>query len=103
MRRLCTAIVGAYVIACVLALGWIPATAYGLFGIAPNPFAALAAVILGLPWSPLAALLAGDAGTATSVALIAAGMAINAALLRLLCRLAARRAARPVSPARRSP
>ena len=101
MRRLCTASLCAYLAACGLALAAIPATASGL--LAPNPFVALGAVILGLPWSPLAALLAGDAGTATSVALIAAGMAINAALFRLLCRVAARRAARPVSPARRSP
>ena len=99
MRRLCSAIVGAYVIACVLALGWIPATAYGLFGIAPNPFAALGAVILGLPWSPLAALIAGDSGAALSVALIAAGMALNAALLRWLCRRIARRRADRQTPA----
>ncbi len=91
MRRLCVATVWLYLVACLLALAWIPATGYGLLGIEPNPFAALAAVLLALPWSVLSASLSGDVGTAGSMALIAVGMAINAALLGLLCRLLPRR------------
>ncbi len=86
MRRLCMAVVWLYLIACVLALALIPATGYGLFGIEPNPFVALYAVVLGVPWSFLSAWLTGDVGVAGSMALIALGMAVNVALLRFLCR-----------------
>ena len=72
MRRLCMAVVWLYLIACVLALALIPATGYGLFGIEPNPFVALYAVVLGVPWSFLSAWLTGDVGVAGSMALIAA-------------------------------
>ena len=84
MRGVCMAVVWVYLIACVLALALIPATAYGLFE--PNPFVALYAVVLGVPWSFLSAWLAGDVGVSVSMALIALGMAINVALLRSLCR-----------------
>jgi hypothetical protein len=86
MQRFCLAVVWTYAIACVLALGQIPATAYGWFGLAPNPFAAFLAVVLGVPWSFAVPVLAGEAGVATYMALIGAGMAINVIALRYLCR-----------------
>jgi hypothetical protein len=85
MRRICRAVGWVYLVLCVLALGLIPATGAGL--LEPNPFVALYAVLLGLPWSLLFAWLTpGDAGVAVSMALIAIGMAVNLALLRWLCR-----------------
>ncbi len=90
MRRVCLAVGWIYLAGCALALALIPATGAGLFGIEPNAFVGLYAVVLGLPWSFLAMwLTSGDAGVAVNMMLIAAGMAINLALLRLLCRRAA--------------
>jgi hypothetical protein len=87
VRWIGVAVFWLYLIACVLALALVPATGAGLFGIEPNPFAALYAVVLGLPWSFLSmSLTSGDLGVAASMALIAGGMAINLALLRMLCR-----------------
>ncbi len=87
MRRVCGAVGWLYLIACGLALGLIPATGAGLFGIEPDPFVALYAVVLGVPWSFLFLRLVSDTvGLAGSMALIAVGMAINVTLLRLLCR-----------------
>ena len=85
MRRICRAAGWVYLALCVLALGLIPATGAGL--LAPNPFVALYAVLLGLPWSLLSAWLTpAGAGVAVNVALIAIGMAVNLAVLRWLCR-----------------
>jgi hypothetical protein len=67
---------------------FVPATGAGLFGLDPNPFVALFAVVLGLPWSMISSALAGDLGVGVNLALIAVGMAINVALLRRLCRRA---------------
>ena len=84
-RRLCRTLFWLYLLACLVALALVPATGAGL--LAPNPFAALPAVVLGLPWSPLATALAPQGlGVAGNLALVAAGMALNLALLRLLCR-----------------
>jgi hypothetical protein len=83
-RRLCSAVFWAYIVACVLAVALVPATGAGL--LPPNPFAALFAVVLGLPWSVFSQLLFADLGVAAAMALVAAGMAVNAVLLRLLCR-----------------
>jgi hypothetical protein len=84
----CTVVVGIYVVACALAIAIVPATGAGLFGLDLNPFVALFAAVLGLPWSFLSSFLPGDLGVGASLALIAAGMAINVALLRRLCRRA---------------
>jgi hypothetical protein len=84
----CAVVVRLYVVACALALMLVPATGAGLFGLDPNPFVALFAVVLGLPWSMISSALAGDLGVGVRLALIAVGMAINVALLRRLCRRA---------------
>jgi hypothetical protein len=84
-RRLCRSLFWLYLVACLVTLALVPATGAGF--LPPNPFVALPAVVLGLPWSPLATALAPEAlGVAGNMALIAAGMALNLALLRLLCR-----------------
>lgn len=87
MRRLCRAVAWAYLVGCLAALALIPATGAGLFGLVPDPFVALYAVVLGLPWSYLSLWLApGEPGVARAMALIAAGMALNLAALLWLCR-----------------
>jgi hypothetical protein len=87
MRRICLGVGWIYLVACVVALALIPATGAGLFGIEPNAFAGLYAVVLGLPWSFLSMWLSPEsAGVAFNMALIAVGMAVNLALLRWLCR-----------------
>ena len=74
MRRLCGAVAWLYLAACLLALAVIPATGAGLFGLEPNAFVALYAVILGMPWSFLSmAVTSGELGVAGSMALIAWG------------------------------
>ncbi len=87
VRVICKAAFWVYVIGSVLALALIPATGVGLFGIGPNPFAALYAVVLGLPWSFLSMrVTSGDLGVAANMVLIALGMTLNAVLIRLVCR-----------------
>jgi integral membrane sensor domain MASE1 len=83
-RRACAGLVWVYVVGCGLALAVVPATGAGI--LPPNPFAALGAVVLALPWSVLSQLLFADLGVAANLALVAAGMAVNALLLRRLCR-----------------
>jgi hypothetical protein len=87
MRRVCAAVFWSYPLGCALAFGLVPATGAGLFGLGPNPFAALPAVIFSLPWSFLSSLLTYDLSMGASLALIAIGMAIDAALLWLLWRV----------------
>ncbi len=85
IRRICLAVGWLYLVACLLALGLVPATGAGL--LAPNPFVALYAVVLGLPWSLLSLWLgSGEIGVAAGMALIAAGMAVNLVALRYVCR-----------------
>ncbi len=87
MRRLCGAVAWGYLASCVLALAVIPATGAGLFGLEPNAFVALYAIVLGVPWSFLSMeLTSGELGVAGSMALIAVGMVVNWAGLRWLCR-----------------
>ena len=84
-RMFCRAVFWGYLAACLLAVAAIPATYDGL--VEPNPFVALPAVILGLPWSLAStAILPDGLGTAGRTLLVAAGMAVNLALLRFLCR-----------------
>jgi hypothetical protein len=74
MRGICRTGFWLYLAASLGALALVPATGAGL--LAPNPFAALPAVVLGLPWSPLATALAPQGlGVAGNLALIALRLA----------------------------
>jgi hypothetical protein len=85
MRGICRTGFWLYLAASLGALALVPATGAGL--LAPNPFAALPAVLLGLPWSPVSmALVPESLGVGGKMALVAAGMALNLAVLRLICR-----------------
>lgn len=87
--RLCQAFVVLYIAASLLALAAIPLSAAGW--IEPDPLSAVPAMLLGTPWSYGFALLGGFQSVALNVALLAAAMALNAALLWALCRYLNRR------------
>lgn len=64
----------------------IPASSRGLLGLEPDPLAAVFAIGLALPWSlPLLRIFDG-AGPGFALLLLVAGMVLNAAILRTVCR-----------------
>ncbi len=91
MSKACRAVFWLYLLLCLLALLVIPASEAGLFGLTPDPLAAVFAVLLAQPWLSLVSAVVGDTGLAASVAMTLAGMVLNAALLRAVCNLLARR------------
>ena len=81
----------AYVAACILALFLIPASARGWFGVERDPLAGVFAYLLSLPWSLVAARVAG-ASEFGNMVLIAAAMTLNLAIIFAVGRWLARRA-----------
>jgi hypothetical protein len=79
-----------YALLCLIALWFVPASAYGWLGIERDPLAGVFALLLALPWSLLLSLM-GDPGPWLALAVLAAGMAMNSWLLwRLQCWLQGR-------------
>jgi hypothetical protein len=75
-----------YAIVCVLALSAIPLSAAGR--ITPDPLSAVPAILLGLPWSYLLLRFGDPQSVPLNLSLMALSMAINAAILWLLVRVA---------------
>ena len=69
-----------YAALCVVALWFIPASAYGWLGVEPDPLAGVFAILLALPWTLLLRLMPNPEPW-PSAALLAAGMAMNVWLL----------------------
>lgn len=87
-------LIGLYVVACLLALALIPASAAGWFGIERDPLSALFAMVLALPWSALLVALPAMSPWLSAAVLLAA-MAVNVAIgVATLRRLQRRRAMR---------
>lgn len=91
MQRVCQIIIAFYALLCLAALLIIPLNVYGAFGMEPDPLSGIYAVLLAAPWSFFASNLAGD-GAISNLFFMAAGMAINIAMLMLLCGRFRRRA-----------
>lgn len=84
MRRICGAFLLSYVLLCVGSLVLISLNAAGAFGMEPDPLSAVFAIVLAMPWSLwIADYLPTNRNDVLVVALII-GMALNAAILRLL-------------------
>ena len=92
MRKVCGVVFWLYVAAALASLALVPLSAAGAFGITPDPLSGVYAVLLSTPWSYLGAALMSD-DVWWNLALMGFGMAINAAIIRLLCSLLARTAA----------
>ena len=89
--RLTRAVCALYVAVCLVALFLIPASARGWFGVEPDPLAGVFAYLLSLPWSLLAARVAG-ASEFGNMVLIATAMALNLAIIFAVGRWLAHRA-----------
>lgn len=76
MRKALLALLILYVLCCLGALGLIVASQRGLYGLAPDPLAAVFAIGLALPWSLVLQALP-SVGPGPSLALLAMGMALN--------------------------
>ena len=92
MRKACRVVFWLYVAVALASLGLVPLGAAGAFGLTPAPLSGVSAVLLSAPWSYLGAALMSD-DVWWNLALMGFGMAINAAIIRLLCSLIARIAA----------
>ena len=91
MRCVCLVVVGVYAVLCVLSLIVVPLSAIGALGIARDPLAAVFAILLALPWSPLLDRIPGETSTAINLAFLAVGMIVNAGVLLAICRWAGKR------------
>jgi hypothetical protein len=89
--RICRIGVITYQVLCALSLLVVPLSAAGVFGLTPDPLAAVFAVILALPWSLFLDQLGGEGNTALNLAFLAVGMIVNGSLLLALCRLVGNR------------
>lgn len=76
MRKALLALLVFYVLCCLGALGLIVVSQRGLYGLAPDPLAAVFAIALALPWS-LALQALPPVGARLALALLAMGMALN--------------------------
>ena len=91
MRTACKAITGLYVALGIASLIIIPLNAAGMAG-EPDPLTGIFAVLLAAPWIWLTGPVTDDTGLAWNMAVAAACMAFNAAILWNLCRWIAGRA-----------
>jgi len=89
MRGVCRAVFWLYCGLSIVALLLIPISRWGLFGVEPDPLSAVFAVLLAQPWPSLADRFIS--GEAAGWAVVILGMAVNAAIIALLCRLAGRK------------
>lgn len=76
MRKALLALLVFYVLCCLGALGLIVVSQRGLYGLAPDPLAAMFAIVLAFPWS-LALHALPAVGAHLALALLAMGMALN--------------------------
>lgn len=87
LKRLCRAVFWLYVIMAILSLLLVPISAWHLLGIEPSPLAGVCAVLLAQPWLSLLPTAAASKSILWSLVLIGSCLALNAAILRLICRL----------------
>lgn len=78
-----------YALLCLIALLLVPASIYGWFGVAEDPLGGVFAILLALPWSVALGHFPA-LGTAATMVLLVAAMAINILILLGLGRLVAR-------------
>jgi hypothetical protein len=78
-----------YALLCLIALLFVPASIYGWFGVAQDPLGGVFAILLALPWSAALGHLP-TLGTAATMVLLIAAMALNILILLGIGRLAAR-------------
>ncbi|MGD9656283.1 MAG: hypothetical protein AB7U61_01375 [Methylocystis sp.] len=87
LNRLCNGLFWLYVTLATFALLLVPASERGLFGVEPSPLSGVFAVLLAQPWlSLLADRLFGE-GVIRNLAVVGCCLALNAAILRLICRI----------------
>ena len=79
MRTALLALLVLYILCCLGALGLIVVSQKSLYGLAPDPLAAVFAIVLALPWS-LALHGLPSLGASRALALLATGMALNLAI-----------------------
>ncbi|WP_139188042.1 hypothetical protein [Pseudoxanthomonas sp. CF385] len=79
MRTALLALLVLYILCCLGALGLIVVSQKSLYGLAPDPLAAVFAIVLALPWS-LALHGLPSLGASQALALLATGMALNLAI-----------------------
>ena len=78
-----------YALLCLIALLLVPASIYGWFGVAQDPLGGVFAILLALPWSAALGHLP-TLGTAATMILLAAAMALNILILLGIGKLVAR-------------
>ncbi|WP_034491095.1 hypothetical protein [Afifella pfennigii] len=88
MRRICISVFWFYVVLAIFSLLVVPLNRAGFLGMTPDPLAGVFAVLLAQPWISLIARIPGLGEVLEGPLFVAACLALNAALLRLLCRLA---------------
>ncbi|HTR12522.1 MAG TPA: hypothetical protein VMI72_04500 [Roseiarcus sp.] len=87
-HKLCRAVFWLYAAMAAFALLLIPISAHGLFAVEPSPLAGVFAVLLAQPWLSLASDIASENAAAWNLAIVGGCLVPNAAILRLICRLA---------------
>ena len=88
--RLCRLVFWFYVALAVASLAVLIVGVTGLFGVEKSPLAAVYAIVLAQPWLSLTAGLTSGESVILSLAHVMACLALNAAILRLACRLVRR-------------
>jgi hypothetical protein len=85
LSGVCKTILWLYIVVSVLSVLIIPASDMRLFGLVPDPFAGVFAILLAQPWISLIFLIPIEASQTWNIIMIAACLALNAILIRLLC------------------
>ena len=85
--RLCRLVFWFYVTLAVASLMVLTVGVTGLFGVEKGPLAAVYAIVLAQPWLTLTSGLTSGESMILSLAHVMACLGLNAAILRLACRL----------------
>jgi hypothetical protein len=85
MSGVCKTFLWLYIVVSALAVLIIPASDMRLFGLVPDPFLGIFAILLAQPWISLIFLIPIEASQTSNLIFITACLALNAILIRLLC------------------
>ncbi len=90
MRKVCRAVIGLYVLACIAAIALVPLNAAGFAG-EPDPLSGIFAILLAAPWIWLTDSLMADTGVVWNLTLAAICMGLNATIMWAICNWATKR------------
>lgn len=81
LGKLLTVIIWVYGLAALASLGFAVVGVFGMFGVEPDPFASIFAMLLAMPWFLLIDTAYADNPELWSFALLVTSMALNFAIL----------------------